>query len=34
MKFFTFLVATMTVLGAVAGADHPTVKTPTEALEQ
>ncbi|KUF81640.1 hypothetical protein AM588_10003198 [Phytophthora nicotianae] len=34
MKFFTFLVATMTVLSAVAGADHPTVKTPTEALEQ
>ncbi|KAF1776965.1 hypothetical protein GQ600_20114 [Phytophthora cactorum] len=34
MKFNTFLVAVMAVLGAVAAADQPVVKTPVEALEK
>ncbi|KAG2761049.1 hypothetical protein Pcac1_g27107 [Phytophthora cactorum] len=34
MKFNTFLVAVMAVLGAVAAADQPVAKTPVEALEK
>eukprot|EP00644_Phytophthora_capsici_P012855 jgi/Phyca11/101461/e_gw1.5.1182.1 len=34
MKFSTFLVATMAILGAVSAADHPLVKTPADALEK
>ncbi|EEY64960.1 uncharacterized protein PITG_16400 [Phytophthora infestans T30-4] len=34
MKFHAFLVAMMTVVGAVAAADQPLVKSAAEALEQ